>query len=251
MAAVTGCCRRFCKTGWLPALQFVRHGSKAVTRHWKAMHIMRLKLMAVTEYIPPKPAIPEACIKPHITYVEEENGFTRLLRRQVEQAFLENKMIVVCQYNRVPGNDMILMRHRLRKYNIHVKFFPNEIMRPFLLESKYKNLLPLFVGRNLLLVSPETRAKEMLRVLKSVPQINLLGAYVDNVILSKQGFTNYAKLPSMVAAQGDVVGALSLVTSQTSTLLQRGTVHLTSLLDHYVKQQSGDAVEAMETPENS
>lgn len=208
------------------------------------MHIMRLKLMAVTEYIPPKPEIPETCLKPSITYVEEENGFVRLLRRQVEQAFLENRMIVVCQYNRVPGNDMILLRHRLRKYNIHAKFFPNEILRPFLLESKYKNLLPLFVGRNVLLVSPETRAQEMLRVLKTTPQINILGACVDNAILSNQGFTDYAKLPSMVTAQGNVVGALSLVTSQTSTLLQRGTVHLTSLLDSYVKQQSGDTVEA-------
>lgn len=79
----------------------------------------------------------------------------------------------------------------------------------------------------------------------------LSGAYIDNAILSKQGFTNYAKLPSMVTAQGDVVGALSLVISQTSTLLQRGTVHLTSLLDHYIKQQSEDAIEAKETPENS
>ena len=42
-------------------------------------------------------------------------------------------------------------------------------------QSKYKNLLPLFVARNILLVSPEAKAKEMLRVLKGVPQINLLG----------------------------------------------------------------------------
>ncbi|XP_053117532.1 39S ribosomal protein L10, mitochondrial isoform X2 [Hemicordylus capensis] len=268
MAAVTGCCKRFCKTagncskrldenckqeeGWLPTLQLIRHGSKAVTRHWKAMHIMRLKLMAVTEYIPPKPAIPETCFKPPVV-IEEENGYAKLLRRQVEQAFLENKMIAVCQYNYIPGYDLVFMRHRLRKYNIHAKFFPNEIMRAFLSESKYKNLLPLFVDRNLLLVSPETRVQEMLRVLKNVPQINLLGAYIDNTILSKQGFTNYANLPSMVAAQGQVVGTLSLMTSQTSTLLQRGPVHLTSLLDQYVKQQSGEAVEAKEekTPEKS
>ncbi|KAH0626790.1 hypothetical protein JD844_001998 [Phrynosoma platyrhinos] len=233
--------------GWLPTLHHIRHGSKSVTRHWRAMNFMRQKLMAVTEYIPPKPAIPEECIKPHAKPMQEENGYTRLLRRQVEQTFLENKMIAVCQYNYVPGNDMILMRHRLRKYNIHVKFFPNEIVRPFLLDSKFKNLLPLFVDRNLLMVSPETRAQEMLRVLKRMPQINLLGVYVDNAILSQQGFTNYAKLPSMVTAQGEVVGSLSVMTSQTSILLQRGPVHLTSLLDQYVKQQSGEANESKET----
>jgi len=52
---------------------------------------------------------------------------------------------------------------------------PPQIVRPVLSQSKYKNLLPLFVARNILLVSPETKAKEMLRVLKGAPQINLLG----------------------------------------------------------------------------
>ncbi|GAB1296737.1 39S ribosomal protein L10, mitochondrial [Apodemus speciosus] len=43
---------------WLPTLQTVRYGSKAVTRHWRVMHFQRQKLMAVTEYIPPRPACP-------------------------------------------------------------------------------------------------------------------------------------------------------------------------------------------------
>ncbi|KAM6453485.1 large ribosomal subunit protein uL10m isoform 2-T2 [Liasis olivaceus] len=202
------------------------------------MHIMRQKLMAVTEYIPPKPLISETCMKPHVILPEEETGYERLLLRQVKQTFLENKMIVVCQYNYIPGNDMIILRHQLRKYNIHVKFFPSKVITPFLLESKYKNLLPLFVERNLLLVSMETRAQETLRILKRVPQINMLGACIDNVILSKQGFVNYAKLPSIVTVQGETAGVLSLMTSHTSRLLQRGPAHLSSLLDQYVQQES-------------
>ncbi|XP_015742728.1 39S ribosomal protein L10, mitochondrial isoform X2 [Python bivittatus] len=202
------------------------------------MHIMRQKLMAVTEYIPPKPLISETCMKPHVILPEEETGYERLLLRQVKQTFLENKMIVVCQYNYIPGNDMIMLRHQLRKYNIQVKFFPSKVITPFLLESKYKNLLPLFVERNLLLVSMETRAQETLRILKRVPQINMLGACIDNVILSKQGFVNYAKLPSIVTAQGETAGVLSLMTSHTSRLLQRGPAHLSSLLDQYVQQES-------------
>lgn len=57
--------------GWLPALQLVRHGSKAVTRHWKAMHFQRQKLMAVTEYLAPRPAIPPRCLAPRKEKVEE------------------------------------------------------------------------------------------------------------------------------------------------------------------------------------
>lgn len=58
----------------------------------------------------------------------QETGYERLLLRQVKQIFLENKMIIVCQYNYIHGSDMVLFRHRLRKYNIHVKFFPNKVI---------------------------------------------------------------------------------------------------------------------------
>ncbi|NXD72689.1 RM10 protein, partial [Eolophus roseicapillus] len=224
--------------GWLPALQLVRRGSKAVTRHWKAMHFQRQKLMAVTEYVAPRPAIPPRCLPPkkEAEVVEEDNGYVRLLQRQVEEAFRDNRMIAVCQYNSMPGEDMVLLRHYLRKHNIEVKFFLNEIVRPVLSQSKYRNLLPLFVARNILLVSRETKAKEMLRVLKAVPQVNLLGACIDDTILSRQGVENFAKLPSLEVAQGQAVGALSLLPSQTSSLLQRSSAHLTALLDQHIRR---------------
>lgn len=226
----------------LPALQLVRRGSKAVTRHWKAMHFQRQKLMAVTEYVAPRPAVPPSCLpRKREASVEEDNGYVRLLRRQVEEAFRDNRMIAVCQYNSMPGEDMVLMRHYLRKHNIEVKFFLNEVVRPVLSQSKYRNLLPLFVARNILLVSPETKAKEMLRVLKGVPQVNLLGACIDDTILSRQGVENFAKLPSLEVAQGQAVGALALLPSQTSSLLQGSSMHLTALLDQHIRRlQAGE-----------
>ncbi|NWR55577.1 RM10 protein, partial [Bucorvus abyssinicus] len=227
---------------WLPALQLVRRGSKAVTRHWKAMHFQRQKLMAVTEYLAPRPSVPPRCLPSRKEEMrEEDNGYARLLRRQVEEVFRDNRMIAVCQYNSMPGEDMVQMRHYLRKHNIEVKFVLNEIVRPVLSQSKYKNLLPLFVARNILLVSPETKAKEMLRVLKGVPQVNLLGGCIDNTILSKQGVENFAKLPSLEATQGQMVGALALPSSQTSSLLQHGSMHLTALLDQHIQRlQDGE-----------
>uniref|UniRef100_A0A8C9EP51 Large ribosomal subunit protein uL10m n=1 Tax=Pavo cristatus TaxID=9049 RepID=A0A8C9EP51_PAVCR len=223
------------QTCWLPALQLVRRGSKAVTRHWKAMHFQRQKLMAVTEYIAPRPAVPERCLAPR----RKEYGYARLLRQQVEEAFRNNRMIAVCQYNSMSGEDMMLMRHYLRKHNIEVKF----IVRPVLSQSRYKNLLPLFVSRNILLVSPETKAKEMLRVLKGVPQVNLLGACIDDTILSRQGVENFAKLPSLESSQGQTLGTLALLPSQTCSMLQHGAAHLAALLDGHIQQLQAGAGE--------
>ncbi|NWT06027.1 RM10 protein, partial [Mionectes macconnelli] len=228
-------------TAWLPALQLARRGSKAVTRHWKAMHFQRQKLLAVTEYLPPRPAVPPRCLPAQREHPQEEDGYARLLRRQVEQVFRSSRMVAVCQYNSMPDEDVVTMRYYLRKHNIEVKFVLNEIVRPVLAQSKYRNLLPLFVCRNILLVSPETRAREMLRVLKGIPQVNLLGACIDNTILSRQGVENFSRLPPLEASQGQTVGALALLPSQTSSLLQHGPSLLTALLDEHIRRLRGTA----------
>lgn len=161
----------------------------------------------------------------------------RLLRREIEAIFRDNRMVAVCQNIAMGAEDKLLLRHQLRKHKILVKVYPNQILKPFLEESKYRNLLPLFVGHNLLLVSEEPRAKEMVRVLKGVPFLPLLGGCIDDTILSRQGFINYAKLPSLGLVQAELVGRLSLLTAQTHTLLQNPPLHLTALLDQHVRQQ--------------
>ncbi|NXH91394.1 RM10 protein, partial [Edolisoma coerulescens] len=221
---------------WLPALQLLRRGSKAVTRHWKAMHFQRQKLLAVTEYLPPRPAVPPRCLPRRAAEAHEEDAYARLLRRQVEETLRSSRMLAVCQYNSMADEDVVTLRHYLRKHGIHVKFVLNEVIRPVLAQSKYRSLLPLFVCRNVLLVSPEARAREMLRVLKGVPQVNLLGACIDDTILSRQGVEDFARLPPLEVSQGQTVAALSLLPSQTSSLLQRGPAHLTALLDEHIRR---------------
>lgn len=121
-------------------------------------------------------------------------------------------------------------------------FLPRQVLKPFLEDSKYKNLLPLFVGHNLLLVSEEPKVKEMVRVLKTMPFLPLLGGCIDDTILSRQGFLNYAELPSQALLQGELIGALSLLLAETRGLLQHQPVRLTALLDQHIRQQQeGDS----------
>ncbi|XP_037005823.1 39S ribosomal protein L10, mitochondrial [Artibeus jamaicensis] len=225
------------QAGRVPTLQIVRCGSKAVTRHRRVMHFERQKLMAVTEYIPPKPAVNPRCLAPPPRPLQEETGLVRLLRREVAAVFRDNRMIAVCQNVALSAEDKLLMRHRLRKHNILMKIFPNQILKPFLEDSKYQNLLPLFVGHTMLLVSEEPKVKEMVRILRGVPFLPLLGGCVDDTILSRQGFINYSKLPSLALVQGELVGGLTLLVAQTHSLLRHQPLQLTALLDQYVRQQ--------------
>ncbi|MBN3305457.1 RM10 protein, partial [Amia calva] len=228
-----------CVPGWLPCTQTVRHGSKAVTRHRKPMHFLKQKLMAVTEFIPPRPSPPERCIVPQASRTQEhESGLVVILRREVEQLFQDNKMILVAQNNAITAEDMLLLRHKLHRLNVTVKFYPNQVMRLYLSGSKFQNLAPLFIAQNVLLVSKEPKVKEVLRCLRTTPQMVLLGGCIEDTLLSLQGVHSYSRLPSLAILQGQVVSGLTLMTSQTAALLHRHPTHLSALLQQYVKQQA-------------
>ncbi|KAK7919391.1 hypothetical protein WMY93_010675 [Mugilogobius chulae] len=249
--AATLCTKIIPKQGWLPLTQIVRHGSKAVTRHKRPMHFLKQKLMAVTEYIPPKPAAAPGAYPSETIQVKEESGLALLKKKQLKEVFQTNKMIVVAQNSASSVEDMLLLKHRLYKHNISVKFFPNEVVRSFLSDSIYYNLTPLFIGPTVLLVSKEPKVKELLKTVRASQQITLLGGCVENSILSTQGLLNYSKLPSLTVVQGELVSGLTMLTSQTSALLQRHPTHLSALLTQYIKQQSGETEAASKSAESS
>lgn len=51
----------------------------------------------------------------------------RLLKRDLEKVFNECKMIAVLQNNAINAEDMLLLKHKLRKHDITIKFFPNKV----------------------------------------------------------------------------------------------------------------------------
>ncbi|XP_077315858.1 large ribosomal subunit protein uL10m [Lithobates pipiens] len=221
---------------WLPSLQCVRHGSKAVTRHKKAMHFERQKIMALTKYIPPKPSN-DGCFKPKPKPEDtgKENLYERFLCNQLHAVLQDSKMIAVFQRNSVGSEDLLLFKHRLFKNGAHIKIFPNQVIRKVLDQFQLQAMLPLFIGHTFLVVNPQPKVKEMLQAARTVPQIVLLGAYVENKLMSPQGMVNYSKLPSKEMLHGQLVSTLATMTFQTSRLLTHHSSHLSSLLEQHSK----------------
>ncbi|KAK6302025.1 hypothetical protein J4Q44_G00280780 [Coregonus suidteri] len=158
-------------------MQSVRHSSKAVTRHRKYMHILKQKLMTVTEYIPPKPTAPPGALTPHVKPVQEECGLVLLLKKELQTMFQDCKMIALA---------------------IKIKFIPNQVMRSYLSDSPYINMGPLFIGQAVIFVSKEPKVKEMLLSLRTSPQMRVL---------------NDAKLSSVTLVLGELVSGLTMLTS--------------------------------------
>ncbi|CAL8259999.1 unnamed protein product [Arctogadus glacialis] len=242
--AATLCGTLLAKSGWLPLTQCgrVRHMSKSVTRHKRPMHIIKQKLMAVTEYIPPK-RLAAGAYPSQNKKVEVESGLVLILKKEVKKVFQDCKMIAVVQNNASNSEDMLTLRHRLHKHSLTVKFFPNQVMRSFLKDSEFCNMAPLFIGSTVLIVSTQGKVKEMLSTLRGSPQMVLLGACVDGTLLSAQGVQHYSKLPSVSVVQGELVSGLTLLSSRTASLLQHHPARLSALLQQYVSQQGAPAAE--------
>ncbi|NXQ62489.1 RM10 protein, partial [Anthoscopus minutus] len=249
MAALGGGGTRW-RRAWLPALQLLRRGSKAVTRHWKAMHFQRQKLLAVTEYLPPRPAVPPRCLPRRSPERHEEDGQARVLRRQLEQALGDSRMVAVCHYCPMPDEDVAVLRHFLRKHDIHVKFVLNEVGLGSGHEIEGWGLNYSTAPTQTGVGSLQGRAVPSQRALGSqpIPSSPFPGACIDNTILSRQGVENFARLPSLEVSQGQTVAALSLLPSQTCSLLQQGPAHLTALLDEHIRQLQGSGA-ATEPPQ--
>ncbi len=51
-----------------------------------------------------------------------------ILKRDLKKVFQDCKMVAVVQNNASNAEDMMLLKHRLHKHGITVRFFPNQVM---------------------------------------------------------------------------------------------------------------------------
>lgn len=50
-----------------------------------------------------------------------------ILKKELKKLFQDNKMIAVVQNNASNAEDMMILKHRLHKHGITVKFMPNQV----------------------------------------------------------------------------------------------------------------------------
>lgn len=50
-----------------------------------------------------------------------------ILKKDLKKVFQDHKMIAVVQNSASNAEDMMILKHRLQKHGIFVKFFPNQV----------------------------------------------------------------------------------------------------------------------------
>ncbi|XP_041478777.1 39S ribosomal protein L10, mitochondrial-like [Lytechinus variegatus] len=232
---------------WTPSCMCVRTMKSVNTRKKKPMHIMRAKLMALTERKerPDPRSLAEQCSmrksirepeqdKPHLV----REFYARLCR----QVFASSKLIAVFHSEGLSVGEQNDIKRRLRKNNILLKVYGNSIVQEAISGTDLENMRPLFVGPCIIAVSEELPVKELLKATRRIPKLHLLGGRVGDQLMSPKGMEDYSKLPSLEILQGQFAGLLTSSLSQTYSLLQANQQRLTMNLDQLVKQggDSGD-----------
>jgi hypothetical protein len=65
---------------------------------------------------------------------------------------------------------------------------------------------------------------------------SLLGGFVDDVLLTREGLTRYSRLPSIHELHSELVGLLSLPAERNRNLMLQGQSSLVRSLDYHCKR---------------
>lgn len=178
-------------------------------------------------------------------FKKEENPYERIIAREVTNWFDHSKMIAVFHINSINGEDFFKARVAFHKDGMQLKKFGNSIMNMALTDSKYEAIMPLLKTKTFstgFVFSPDhKKVGSILKIAKKIPQFQLLCGIVDDRMLSKNEFTDYAKLPNIDNARSQLVNVLNTLQSQLVQNLSSHQSNLVNVLDAHARQ--GEKVE--------
>lgn len=152
----------------------------------------------------------------------------------VESIFRSHKAVAVLHYNDMTMDEWENLRVDLSQKEARVKVIPTKISQRALDHSIYRNIAVLFRGPTALVYCHEVSAVSgVLAVLASHPKVELLGAVVEQEILTRRGLQELANLPKLLELQSQLVGVLSSVPTTLVGLLHHPQRRLVTLLDQH------------------
>jgi large subunit ribosomal protein L10 len=213
--------------------------------------------LAVTTPIYPKEKRPMPCPEEAMSMLKqkENNPYEITLAREVKNWFDHSQMIAVFHINPISGEDFFKARVALHKSGgMQLKKYGAAIMERALSDSNYEAISKLLVTKTFctcLVFSPEhKKVSTLLKVVKKIPQLHLLGGIVDGRLLSKNEFTDYAKMPNIDIVRSQLANVLNLAGSQLVQNLQSHQTNLVNILEAHVRENSKTPADENVTPKS-
>lgn len=225
-------------------------------------HYERAKVIAVTQpFYPAKERImpcPESLFKSQNQ--KEDNQYETILAREVRNWFDHSQMIGIVHINPINGEDFFKARVAFHKEGMQLKKYGNGVMQKAIVGTKYEalmNLVGLKTFSTGFIFCPEhKKVNAILKILKKTPQMHLMCGILENQLLSRNEFMDYAKMPDIQVARSQIVNVLNMAGSHIVQRLESHQSNLVNILDAHVRvNQKVEKVEGeeekVEEPEKS
>lgn len=198
-------------------------------------------------------------IRPCVNAVREEkiiedNPYERILAREVRNWFDSSQMIGIVHVNSIILEDFFKVQVELFKKGMHIKKYGNSLLKKAIEDSKFECLISLNKNNSFstafIFSTEHKNVKSMLNILKKHHQYHLLCGVVENRLMSKKEFTDYANLPDIQIARAQFANVLNLAASQLVQNLESHQASLVNILDAHVRENTKENVESVKKEES-
>ncbi|KAL5285913.1 hypothetical protein ACFFRR_007534 [Megaselia abdita] len=171
----------------------------------------------------------------HQLEVEQENPYNRIIAREVLNWLNHSKMVAIFHLNSINSDDFFNARVALHKQNMQLKVYGKKIISMAVEGTKFETIEPLFDSNHCIVFSSEEQVSKLLRLTKKVPQMVLMAGIVQNRLLSRNEFTDFASLPDLTTARAQLVGTLNMAGGKIVEDLEAHSKNLVNILDIHAK----------------
>lgn len=223
-------------------LHLLRYKSKINIQRPKQPHYERALFNAVTAPRYPEPSKTLTCFEKRTRNVEE-NPYNDIIAREVRNWLEHSKMVAVYHLNSINSDDFFDIRVQLHKQNMQLKMYGAKIIRKAVENTRYEAILSIFESQQCIVFSPEKKVFQLLKTTRKVPQMILLAGIVDDTLLSRNEFMNYAQMPNLQSVQSELVHTLNNAGSNLVRNLEAHQNSFVNVLDVYAKEKSNNSTE--------
>ncbi|XP_055386020.1 39S ribosomal protein L10, mitochondrial [Condylostylus longicornis] len=221
----------------LPLLYAKRFRGKINIQRPRQPHYERAKILAVTQPIFPKPDLKKKCFEKNVDALRV-NPYDEIIAKEVFNWLNHSKMVGIFHLNSITSDEIFKVKVALHKQNMHLKTYGKKIIGKAVVDTKYEAIYQLFNSNHCFVFSPEEKVSQLVKITRKVPQMILLAGIIQDRLLSRNEFVEYAKLPDLQAMRCELVNVLNMVGNQIITNLESHQKNLINVLDAYAKGEN-------------
>lgn len=162
----------------------------------------------------------------------------QFLAQRVMETVVNPEVVMIAQYNALTSTDWTSVRSKISALGYNVQIVPNIVAKRVLEQTKFANLAPLFWSSTCIVSgSDPANMGKVMSLLKS-PRFELVGGKIGSKLLSVDGLSHAATLPSLDVMRATALALLSSPSQRVHSMLNANQSDLLGALTRHAKPPS-------------